>query len=297
MPLPIRILFVANRGEIAVRIIRAAKELGIAHGAGGERGGPATCWPRGWPTRSRSIGPPHATKSYLNKEAIAGGRASRAAPTPSIRATASSRRTPISPTRSRQAGLVFVGPRAETIRAMGDKATAREIAAQRRRADRARVRRAASKGVEAARRVAAEHRLSRDDQGRGRRRRARHPRRRDADGARGARSRRRAPRRAPRSATAAFTSSASSARARHIEVQVLGDGEDVDPSLRARMLAAAPPAESLGGGARRLPLAGPCARRSAPPPCGSRESRRLSRRRHARISLRRGDAANSSSSR
>ena len=39
-------------------------------------------------------------------------------------------------------------------------------------------------------------------------------------------------------------------RARHVEVQVLGDGVTCDPFLRARMLAAAPPAKSLGGGAR-----------------------------------------------
>ncbi len=42
-------------------------------------------------------------------------------------------------------------------------------------------------------------------------------------------------------------------RARHIEVQVLGDGRDVVHLYRARMLASAPPPESLGGGAGRPP--------------------------------------------
>ena len=73
-------------------------------------------------------------------------------------------------------------------------------------------------------------------------------------------------------------------RARHIEVQVLGDGRDVDPLLRARMLAAAAPPEGLGGGA----VAGARRRQSREALCavggGAGEGGRLSRRRHARIS-------------
>jgi acetyl-CoA carboxylase biotin carboxylase subunit len=41
--------------------------------------------------------------------------------------------------------------------------------------------------------------------------------------------------------------------ARHIEVQVLGDGEDAVHCLRARMLAAAPPPEGVGRSPGRLP--------------------------------------------
>ena len=42
---------------------------------------------------------------------------------------------------------------------------------------------------------------------------------------------------------------------------------DVDPLLRARMLAAAPPPEGLGGGAVAVARRRPCARSSAPRPC------------------------------
>ena len=45
---------------------------------------------------------------------------------------------------------------------------------------------------------------------------------------------------------------------------MLGDGEDAIHLLRARMLAAAAPPESLGGGAGRRLSPGPCAKRSAP---------------------------------
>ena len=56
------------------------------------------------------------------------------------------------------------------------------------------------------------------------------------------------------------------AHARHIEVQVLGDGRDAIHCYRARMLAAAPPPENLGGGAGRRRFRPRCARRSAPRP-------------------------------
>ena len=74
-------------------------------------------------------------------------------------------------------------------------------------------------------------------------------------------------------------------QARHIEVQVLGDGERVDPLLRARMLAAAPPPEGVGGGA----LARRCPTTVREKLCASAvalaEAVQLSRRRHDRISL------------
>ena len=55
-------------------------------------------------------------------------------------------------------------------------------------------------------------------------------------------------------------------RARHVEVQVLGDGSDVIHLYRARMLAAAPPPEGVGGGAVAGPFARGRASGSAAPP-------------------------------
>ncbi len=67
--MPIRSLFIANRGEIAVRIIRAARELGIetvqAYSDADEHSLAVQM-----ADRSVNVGPPHATKSYLNVEGI-----------------------------------------------------------------------------------------------------------------------------------------------------------------------------------------------------------------------------------
>ena len=116
-------LLIANRGEIAVRIIRAAKELGITtvqvHSAAdvdslavedGRRSSqyrPAACGevlsqhPRSWMRRSRP-----ALMQY-------------------IRAMVFSPRTPAFADAVEAAGLIFVGPTGDSIRVMGDKVAAR----------------------------------------------------------------------------------------------------------------------------------------------------------------------------
>ena len=56
-------ILVANRGEIALRIIRACRELGVETVAIFSRptAGPPT-W--NWPTRPICVGPPKAADSY-----------------------------------------------------------------------------------------------------------------------------------------------------------------------------------------------------------------------------------------
>ena len=188
------------------------------------------------------------------------------------------------------AGLTFVGPSGDAIRLMGDKVAARGAAAAagvptvpgsdgRVDGDRGRAP------------VCRADRLSGDDQGGRRRRRARHPHR-----AATAPSSSACCRRPSAEAKAAFGDGGLYMekvieKARHIEVQVLGDGERRGPLLRARMLAAATPPEGLGGGA----VARRCRRGCAQTLCASAvalaQCGQLSRRRHARVSLRRQSRA------
>ena len=93
-------LLVANRGEIARRIIRTADRLGVRTVAVySEADADLPFVPR--PTRRCCIGPANPAQSYRNAEAILGrgqGDRRRRRSTP---ATASCRRTPSSPVPSR----------------------------------------------------------------------------------------------------------------------------------------------------------------------------------------------------
>jgi acetyl-CoA carboxylase biotin carboxylase subunit len=124
----LRRLFIANRGEIAVRIIRAARELGITTIQAVSAADRDMLAAR-LADEVVEVGPAHAAKSYLNKEAM-------------LRAAVAAKADAVHPGYGflaenaafaeavEQAGIVFVGPRAETIRMMGDKARAREVAAE-----------------------------------------------------------------------------------------------------------------------------------------------------------------------
>ena len=122
----IRKLLVANRGEIAVRIIRSAREMGIKTAqvySDADTDMPAVSMA----DEAVNIGPPQAARSYLNREAILEAADSTGAdavhPGYGFLAEDAEFAGAIE-----CAGLRFVGPSAETIRQMGDKARARTLA-------------------------------------------------------------------------------------------------------------------------------------------------------------------------
>src|ERR1044071_10303150 len=115
-------IIIANRGEIALRILRACRELGIKPGPVHS---PADYNLKHvlWADESVCIGPPQSQKSYLNMPAI-------------ISAAEVTDAVGIHPgygflsenadfaERVENSGFVFVGPKSETIRQMGDKVSA-----------------------------------------------------------------------------------------------------------------------------------------------------------------------------
>jgi acetyl-CoA carboxylase biotin carboxylase subunit len=124
--MPISRLLIANRGEIAVRIQRAAKELGLrtiqVHSSAD-----AESLAVKMADESVLIGPPQASKSYLNIEAILGAAKTAGADAVHPGYGFLSENAAFADA-VEAAGLTFVGPRGATIRTMGDKAAARSAA-------------------------------------------------------------------------------------------------------------------------------------------------------------------------
>jgi acetyl-CoA carboxylase biotin carboxylase subunit len=126
--MPIAKLLIANRGEIAVRIIRAARELGISTVQVMSEADREMLAAK-LADETIVIGPPQASKSYLNRDAILAAAMKTGADAIHPGYGFLSENADFAEAVER-AGLVFVGPRPETIRQMGDKAAAREAAAR-----------------------------------------------------------------------------------------------------------------------------------------------------------------------
>src|ERR1700730_5669998 len=120
-------LLVANRGEIALRIIRSARLLGLAPVAVYSEAD-ADAVHVAAADQARLIGPPEASQSYLNIAAIL--EAARATGADAIHpgyGFLSER--PEFARAVDEAGIVFVGPPADVMAALGDKVAARRLAA------------------------------------------------------------------------------------------------------------------------------------------------------------------------
>jgi acetyl-CoA carboxylase biotin carboxylase subunit len=124
----IRKVLVANRGEIALRIIRACRELGIesvlAHSEADAKSLPARL-----ADRAVCIGGAPASSSYLSKERIVGAAVAFGVDAihPGYGFLAENAAFA---QLCREQNVVFIGPTPEVIRAMGDKIAARKLAAE-----------------------------------------------------------------------------------------------------------------------------------------------------------------------
>ena len=118
-------VLIANRGEIALRILRACKELGIKTVAVHSTADLDLMHVR-LADESVCIGPPSATESYLNIPAIVSAMevTDSVAVHPGYGFLAENADFA---EQIENSGFTFIGPRADTIRLMGDKVSAIEV--------------------------------------------------------------------------------------------------------------------------------------------------------------------------
>ena len=122
-PKPIRKVLVANRGEIAVRVMRACREMGIKTVAVHSEADDKALFVK-MADEAVNIGPPSASMSYLDKAKI-------------LAAAKKTRADAIHPgygflsenaefvRMCDKAGITFIGPPAKAMEKMGDKVSAR----------------------------------------------------------------------------------------------------------------------------------------------------------------------------
>ena len=122
----IRRLFVANRGEIAVRILRSAKKLGLETVIGVSAADRETLGAE-MADRAVVLGPAASAKSYLDERLIV--HAAKATGCDALHpGYGFLSEKPKLALLCEEEGVTFVGPRPETIETLGDKMSARAMA-------------------------------------------------------------------------------------------------------------------------------------------------------------------------